>query len=106
MLFFVLSPRSHIISVVQAVVLQGQLLQVQEHGDPEAARADKGVREAGEAAARAQGLWAVQEEGRVQTEGGPHAKTGREQKSQMDICDVCNGNGDGQKGGAGGSLVV
>ena len=74
------SLKSHF-STVQALVLQGELLQVQGNGGPEAARADKGVRKAGEAAARAQGLRAVQEEGRVQAEGSTHAKTGRGNKS-------------------------
>ena len=57
---------------VQAVVLQGQLLDVQEDGGAEAEGVDQGVRETGEEDQGAQVPRTVEEEGRGQTEECAH----------------------------------
>ena len=64
---------------VQALVLQGQLLHVQEDGCAKAPRADEGVRKAGEEAEGAESCWPVEEEGGGEAEGGAHAEAGEEQ---------------------------
>ena len=48
---------------VQALVLQGQLLHVQEDGGPETERVVEGVREAGEADQRSQSRWKIKSQG-------------------------------------------
>ena len=54
---------------MQALVLQGQLLHVQEDGGAEAARVAKGLREAGEEVEGAQVTGTVKEEGRRKGQG-------------------------------------
>ena len=63
---------------MQALVLQGQLLHVQEDGGAEAARAAEGLREAGEEAEGAQVSGSVEEEGRRQGQGSSDEKAAKE----------------------------
>merc|ERR1719317_868679 len=64
---------------MQALVLQGQLLDVQEDGAAEKTRTDKRLRKAGEETEGVEGGGAEQEEGRVEAEGGADQEAGEEQ---------------------------
>ena len=63
---------------MQALVLQGQLLDVQEDGRPEAAGADQGLREPGEEDQGPEVARPVEEEGRGQNEGRSLKETTKE----------------------------